>query len=344
MTNINRAVRLLVVDDSKFTRQVFKRVFRDDPRVEIVGEGRNGREAIELNLELEPDVITLDIDMPELGGLEALEKIMNSRPCPVIMVSSHTREQSELAFLALEKGAVDFVDKNVVDNTLELRQLGAILVEKVLAVASATPVGPARIAELEDPAPVQKGKRAPDRVWIVGASTGGPPLIQKFVKNIRADHPDAFVIVQHMPKGFTASFAARLARVAQVPVEELAESSTLASGHVYIAKAGIQTEIRDYEEGPQALIRTDAGEFPFAPSIDLAMSSASSLGMRAVGVIFTGMGDDGSRGAKLMERAGGVVYVQDPATAVLPSMPSAAVAALSRPRIIKHEDFRSLLD
>ena len=342
MTHWPRPIRLLVVDDSKFTRQVFKRVFRDEPRVEIVGEGRNGREAVELNLELEPDVITLDIDMPEMGGLEALERIMQSRPCPVIMVSSHTREQSELAFLALEKGAVDFVDKNVVENTLELRQLGDILLSKVMAVAGAVPEIPAQETSL-DQSPEYAPGREPERVWIIGASTGGPPLVQSFVKAIPIGHPDAFVVVQHMPKGFTASFAARLARVAQVPVQEVNESMRMEAGSVYIAKAGMQLEVRDLKEGPHLVLRADVEGYPFAPSIDLAVSTSAVLGPRAVTLILTGMGDDGSRGAGLVEKAGGVVYIQEPSTAVLPSMPSASLAVLARPRILRPADFRKVL-
>lgn len=324
-------VRLLVVDDSKFTRQVFKRVFRDDKVIEVVGEARNGREAVELNLELEPDVITMDIDMPEMGGLEALEKIMASRPVPVLMVSSHTREQSELAFLALEKGAVDFVDKTSVDNTFDLGKLGEILRDKIVAVSQVTSLSGANeyfAVQVEERAPAQE---APSRLIVLGASTGGPPLVQRLIKAVPGRSRDAIVIVQHMPKGFTASFAARLSRLAQVPVVEIEGTTRALAGHVYVAKAGWLLEFRRDDDGcPLAVSRADVGEYRFRPSIDLAMETAACYGPRTVGVLLTGMGDDGADGMAAIEHAGGAVYVQDPTTAVLPSMPSAAIRKLRR--------------
>ena len=327
-------VRLLVVDDSKFTRQVYKRVFRDDPVIEVVGEARNGREAIEMNLELEPDVITLDIDMPEMGGLEALEKIMASRPVPVLMVSSHTREQSELAFLALEKGAVDFVDKTSVDNTFDLGKLGEILRDKLVAVSQVTSLTGANeyfAVQIEPKAPVQE---APARLIVIGASTGGPPLVQRLIKAVPPRSRDAVVIVQHMPKGFTTSFAARLSRMAQVPVQEIEGITRVLAGHAYVARAGWLLEFRRDDDGcPLAVPRSDVGEYRFRPSIDLAMETAACYGPRTVGVILTGMGDDGADGMAAIEHAGGAVFVQDPSTAVLPSMPSSAIRNLRRATI-----------
>jgi two-component system chemotaxis response regulator CheB len=329
-------VKVLVVDDSKFTRQVFKRVFRDDDSIEVVGEGRTGLEAVELNEKLQPDVITLDIDMPEMGGLEALDRIMATRPTPVLMVSSHTKEQSELAFLALEKGAVDFVDKNAVENTLELGKLGAVLRAKVLAVANAT-MGPTRNleqtqeAENLHPEPSQ----APDRIVVVGASTGGPPVVQKILKSISKDSRDAFVVVQHMAKGFTASFSSRLDRLCELPVRELDKTTRIQAGEIWVAKAGKLLEFRYDSDGfPQGVVRDDAGEYMFQPSIDLAMETAATYGIRTVGVILTGMGNDGSDGIAAIERAGGQTFVQDPSEAVLTSMPSEALARLSNAKVM----------
>lgn len=325
---MNRPIRLLIVDDSKFFRQILRRLFRDDPAIEIVGEGRTGEDAVRMNAELTPDVITLDIDMPEMGGLEALDRIMTARPVPVIIISSHTREQAEMTFRALEHGAVDFIDKGRAGMNMDMHRIGQEIREKIGAVAGVSPeIVRARVRDAVETGSDQAMQAAARGLVVIGASTGGPPLVQRIVKSLTRETSTALLIVQHMPVGFTYSFAERLNRNAAIEVHEAVHGEPILAGQGYVAPAGHHVRIHLSDSGPKFEM-SDRPAHRHKPSIDVAMKSvAETYGRRALGVILTGMGRDGADGLAAMATAKAFTYAQDQESSVVWSMPEAAIKA-----------------
>ncbi|HVI01061.1 MAG TPA: chemotaxis-specific protein-glutamate methyltransferase CheB [Enhygromyxa sp.] len=342
--NDNRPLRVLVVDDSAYNRQTITSMLESRDNVEVVGRATNGKEALKLAFDLDPDVITLDLEMPEMDGFSFLRLLMSRKPIPVVVISGYA--QRDNVFRALELGALDFIAKprrhispdirNIEDDLAGkismVRRLQAVRLKQradSLAAQGARAGGSTDDLEAEQPL---VGEAAPVVVGI-GSSTGGPPAIQQLLAGLPSNLPAAIVIAQHMPARFTKAFAARLDRVVDLRVVEAAEGQPLLRGVVYIVPGSSNIDI---EAGPNGggIVRivdpqpTRAGVVPLTPSADHMLKALSSVYQRRlVAVILTGMGSDGTNGAIAARRLGAHVLVEDPRTAVMPGMPHSALEA-----------------
>ncbi len=307
-------VRVLVVDDSAFARKVLREVLATSARIDVVGVARDGLEALELVAHLAPDVVTLDLVMPELDGIGVLRELPpGAPPCVVVSVSD---VESELVVEALALGAFDFVHKPTSLATDRLYELGGELVARVLAAAeSRRRRGTAERAPLPAPRPA-----APASVVVVGTSTGGPQALTRIVPALPADLPPV-VIALHIPSEYTAPMAARLGQLAGRPVIEARDALVLRTGAIVLARGGADLEIE--RDGEQLLARVvHRPQRPYHPSVDaLFESAARAAGARCLGVVLTGMGDDGLAGARAIRAQGGRVLVEAASSAVVDGMP-----------------------
>lgn len=318
-------IRVLVVDDSAFVRQALSRMLGAAPDVEIVGTAVDGEDGVEKVRELRPDVVTLDVKMPRMGGLEALRRIMAECPTPVLLLSSHTSEGAEVTLRGLELGAMDFVDKSSVQGHMNLLGLAEELLAKVRALAT---VPRERLAEAapREPAPGRDDRQAD--VVVIGTSTGGPSALQVVIPRLPRGLASTILIVQHMPAGFTRSLADRLDQRSAVPVREAQDGDLIQGGCVLVAPGGLHMKIR--RRGGQARVWLDPE--PRAalhrPSIDVLMASvAKAYGPRSMGVVLTGMGADGVEGLRAIRDAGGRTLAESEETCVIYGMPKAAMEA-----------------
>jgi two-component system chemotaxis response regulator CheB len=326
-------IRVLVVDDSRLVREILVDIINSHPDMRVVGMAEDPYQARTLINELEPDVLTLDVEMPRMSGLQFLEKLMRARPMPVVMISAHTEEGSAVTLRALELGAVDFVPKPRLNAQIGDDYRGAVA-EKVRA-AYAARVRPAPAAAWSAPAvhPRARVSHVPqsdqcDSVIVVGASTGGPEALRGFLTRLPADAP-AVLVAQHMPEHFTRLFAERLDGLCRMRVQEAGSDQPVRRGNVYIAPGGQHLRVRRAGEQGQFTLRLsfDNPVNMHRPSVDVLFDSAAdALGARAVGVILTGMGKDGAAGLLRMKLAGAYTLAQDEASSVVFGMPREAVA------------------
>lgn len=331
-------VRVLVVDDSHFVRRALTRLLASDPRVAVVGEAADGGEALERLLSLEPDVVTLDVEMPGQDGLAALEAIMRRRPTPVIMVSALTAAGAQVTLKALARGAVDVVAKP--DGSVSMG-LGAVrdeIVSKVVAAGRgaermAAPAAPAAAPAPPAGLPSRAGEAWPaaGRAVAIGASTGGVMALQAVLARLRAPLAAPVLVAQHMPPLFTAPLAELLRDSAGVDAREGRDGDRVAAGCVYIAPGGRHmTVVPGHGSRREVRLRVsaDPAGITLRPSVDLLFASVARVyGAGAVGVVLTGMGNDGTEGLAALKAAGGVGLCQDEATSVVYGMPGSAVRA-----------------
>jgi len=324
------AIKVLVIDDSAMMRQLLVEILRQDPEISVVGYAPDPLAAWEKIKQLQPDVLTLDVEMPRMDGLTFLEKLMRARPMPVVMVSSLTESGCQTTLRALELGAVDFVTKPKVDVASGIIDHAAEIVEKVKIAARAR-VGQRRRAAAAVVPAAATAKPActlqtTHKVICIGASTGGTEALQTVLTGMPADAP-GIVIVQHMPAGFTRSFAQRLDGVCQVRVKEAEDGDRILQGHALLAPGGLHMAVR--RVGANYLVRVGPGQpvNRHRPSVDvLFRSAAMHIGSNAVGVILTGMGNDGAAGLLDMRRAGARTIAEDESTCVVFGMPREAIA------------------
>ncbi|MGZ5102552.1 MAG: protein-glutamate methylesterase/protein-glutamine glutaminase [Usitatibacter sp.] len=325
-------IRVLIVDDSRMIRDVLTDILKDQPDIEVVGAAADAFEARDMIKNLNPDVITLDVEMPKMNGLEFLDRLMRARPTPVVMISAATERGSEVTFRALELGAVDFVTKPKL-NEQTPDDYGQMIADKIRAAKTAR-LKPPRRADPNDTAsrpavvakrPVPVGVKTSERVIVAGASTGGTEAIREFLIGMPDDCP-GIVIVQHMPENFTRMFAERLNGLCHITVKEAEHNDPILPGHAYIAPGGKHLWLK--RDGGQLLGKL-SNEPPMnlhRPSVDfLFMSAAKFLGADAVGVIMTGMGRDGAAGMLEMKKAGAWNIAQDESTSVIFGMPREAI-------------------
>jgi two-component system, chemotaxis family, protein-glutamate methylesterase/glutaminase len=330
-------IRVLVVDDSALVRQILTRALSDDPRIEIVGTARNGVEALEKAVTLAPDVITLDVEMPELDGIEVLRHLSRHSDARVIMLSSV--DDAATVYEALSLGAIDFVQKPTGGIALSIAELSLEMCAKIRTAFHVTPDHAAEITRswLEGPLPemtqsVARSARPLDAAHGtplicvgIAASTGGPPALETVFSGLSARVPAAFVIVQHLPAGFSASLARRLSSRSDIVFVEAGQSMALEAGHAYIAPHGTHVRVVTDPLGKHRFDLTR--EDPIhgvRPSADPMLASlAERFGHGAVGVVLTGMGVDGASGCAAIAAVGGEVIVQDEATSVVWGMPRA---------------------
>jgi len=331
VTNLRVAankIRVLVVDDSAFVRRAIIRMFENSPDISIVDVASDGLMAIELIKKLKPDVVTLDVQMPVLDGLSALERIMKECPVPVVMLSSLTGKGGDQTLRALDLGAVDFIDKSSAGGPMEFGNLLKELTSKIhvaaridlqkLVSVSKTPAATPSAA----PSPVSRSNGAD--VVLIGVSTGGPPALQTILGALPATFPVPILIVQHMPVGFTASLAERLNRVSAIAVKEAQDGEIPLPGTVYIAPGGVHLKLRRIGEELQLKLDGKPDDSLHRPSVDVLFNSAAvACGSRALAFVLTGMGRDGVVGAMALKRAGGRVVVESESTAVVFGMPKA---------------------
>ncbi|MBJ6752420.1 protein-glutamate methylesterase/protein-glutamine glutaminase [Geomonas anaerohicana] len=331
MTGPLRKIRVLVVDDSAFVRRAIIRMFENSTDIEVAGVAANGESAVELARGLRPDVITLDVQMPVLDGLSALELIMKECPAPVIMFSCLTGKGGEKTMRALEIGAVDFIDKSSAGGAMDIGALAKELTGKI-KVAALVDLEKLRCAT-QKPEPVRpSGGRiasACTEVVVVGTSTGGPPALQQVLSRLEPP-PCPVLIVQHMPAGFTTSLAARLDRNSALTVREASDGEMVLAGHVYLAPAGWHMRLRRRDGELQVWLDPVPGGHLHCPSVDALFESAAEVcGGRSLGVVLTGMGKDGADGARAIKKAGGRVVVETEQTAIVYGMPKAVAQAVA---------------
>ncbi|MBW4035683.1 MULTISPECIES: protein-glutamate methylesterase/protein-glutamine glutaminase [Acidiphilium] len=321
------SVRVLVVDDSATMRELISAVLRQDPQIEVVGHAADPLEARTAIKQLNPDVITLDVEMPNMNGLEFLEKIMRLRPTPVIMVSSLTQAGASVTLRALECGAFDCVAKPSNGDYHDFDQLP----EKVRAAAKSR-MQPRSFAPAEPVTPDRNGRFAPDgRVVAIGSSTGGVEALIAVLSRFPANCPPV-LITQHMPATFTKSFAERLNRLCAPEVAEAEDGMLVLPGHIYLAPGSAHLEIANPSR-PRCRLHDGERVSGHRPSADVLFGSvARVIGARSLGVILTGMGRDGAQGLLEMRQAGAETIGQDEASCIVYGMPKVAfeIGAVSR--------------
>ncbi len=319
-------IRVLVVDDSALVRQILTHVLGEASHMEVVGVARNGVEAIAAVRALDPDVVTLDIQMPEMDGMEALRLIVRDSRARVVMLTGV--DSPETTFEALEAGATDFILKPREGLATSIDRLSVELVRAIKAAYTATPEKRARAVPPATHAPyVTPAAGDPERVVCIAASTGGPLALDRVFAGLQPDLSAAFLVVQHLPAGFAVSLAARLAKVAGFPVSEAEDGMRVLAGQGYVAPYGTHMRILG---APKAATRIELVSGPsihgLIPAADpLFESAAESFGKKAVGVVLTGMGSDAAVGLLAVREAGGHTIAQDEETSVVWGMPGAAV-------------------
>jgi two-component system chemotaxis response regulator CheB len=320
-------IRVLVIDDSAFSRQTITRALETSPLVRVVGSARDGEEALRKVLDLRPDVVTLDLEMPRMDGFTFLRLLMARLPTPVLVISGRTESQD--VFKALDLGAVDFISKPTPRAAPELRSIQEELLRKVHALRELR-MDKVRARVASTPAPVPQ--RAPvaarpvQRVVAIGASTGGPAALVQVLSTF-AEAPElAVIIAQHMPTGFTESFAARLDRFTAFAAREARNGDGVEAGCILVAPGGCHVEFESWVGGARLAVTRRSAADRYAPSVDrLFRSGAKQFGADLVAVVLTGMGDDGARGVVAVKQSGGTVVAESEESAVVFGMPCQAI-------------------
>lgn len=323
--------KVLIVDDSALIRSVMREIVDSQPDMEVVGVAPDPLVAREMIRERNPDVLTLDVEMPKMDGLDFLERLMRLRPMPVVMVSSLTERGSETTLRALELGAVDVVAKPKMAIQSGMREYTELIADKIRAASRArvqARTRPSAAAVSAQPLPALRNPlSSSEKLIIIGASTGGTEAIREFLQQMPSDCP-GILIVQHMPEGFTRSFAQRLDSLCRISVREAEGNERVLPGHAYLAPGHSHLQLA--KSGANYVTKLDQGPpvNRHRPSVDVLFESAAAhAGKNALGVILTGMGKDGAAGMLTMREAGAVNFAQDEASCVVYGMPREAVAA-----------------
>jgi two-component system chemotaxis response regulator CheB len=358
----SKKIKLLIVDDSIFMRQALSKIFTQ-PDIEVVGLARNGKEAVQMAAELSPDVITMDIEMPVMNGLEALREIMKTNPVPVLMVSTLTTEGADATLEALSLGAVDFITKK--SNFTEIGSMKDELLAKVRDIANNSdiknrlirkrllqkireshkplvPKDTSVISERSQYEVLARKRPAGKEIDVVGIgiSTGGPAALQEVFSNLPEGLPFPILIVQHMPPLFTKSLANRLNSLSPVTVKEAEDKETLQKGYAYVAPGGMQMTVDRFG---RIVVSTEPNTL-FKPSADVMFKSlAEVFGSATVGIIMTGMGNDGTEGLRLVSEKGGYVIAQSTESCVVAGMPSSVINAKIANEVVPLKDIPQVI-
>lgn len=330
-------IKVLCVDDSALIRDLLREIINSQPDMEVVAVAPDPLVARDLIKRHNPDVLTLDVEMPRMDGLDFLERLMRLRPMPVLMVSSLTQSGSEITLRALELGALDFVAKPALGIRSGMLEYANDIAEKIRAAAKSRP-RQARQAQSAPRVALKAPLTSSEKLIIIGASTGGTEAIRAVLEPLPANSP-AILIAQHMPGGFTRSFAERLDRLCQLTVKEASDGERVLPGHVYIAPGGVHLKL--VRSGANYVARLD--ESPpvnrHRPSVDVLFESAAAqAGRNAIGVILTGMGKDGAAGLLQMREAGSPTLAQDEASCVVFGMPREAIAVGGAAEVVSLDD------
>jgi len=321
--------RVLIVDDSAFMRRVTSQIIESSGEFVVAGTARNGVDALKQIREVHPDIVTLDVDMPEMDGLSALGFIMGQMPVPVVMLSAGTTSSGQEATLrALELGAVDFVLKPSGSISLDLGAVASRLLAALRGAATAN-LAAVRVAPRDSSGrPALRGGasvRAINAV-VIASSTGGPRALATVVPDLPADLPAAVLVVQHMPAGFTRSLANRLDRAGPMPFAEAEDGEPIVHGRGYIAPGGLHMSVKESASGPCVSLENGPTLWGVRPAADILFRSAAKIfGASTVAVVLTGMGRDGAEGTRVIRQAGGRAVIQDRDSATIFGMPQAAL-------------------
>jgi len=359
-TTPSKKFRVLVVDDSTFMRKVLETIFNADEQLQVVGQAKDGREAVALAESLKPDVITMDINMPHMDGLQATAQIMTTNPKPIVIVSSESREGASSTLKALELGAIEFVAKPSGAIDLDMNSVKEELLRKVRMAAKVRVVrtasrlamtlqssnghagAPAKPAAPRVSMP-SSGSDQRFPVVVLAASTGGPATVMRLAPGFTKDFPAAVILVQHMPAAFTTQYAAQLEEFTGISVKEAAANDVLQPGTLYICPGGQHLRV-----SPTARIQLDSttGRLNgYLPNIDVTLESVAAFaGPMAIAAILTGMGNDGAIGAKAIKSAGGIVLAQDEATSVIFGMPAEAIKTGAVEQVLPIDDIYSAIE
>jgi two-component system, chemotaxis family, protein-glutamate methylesterase/glutaminase len=359
----SKKFRVLVVDDSMFMRKVLETIFNSDEQLQVVGHAKDGREAISLAESLKPDVITMDLNMPHVDGLQATAQIMTTNPRPIVVVSSEGKEGAKGTLKALELGAIEFVTKPSSGIDLDMQSVKEELLRKVRMAAKvrvvrtasrfanmvqapssgtgATPTQAAvRVPRVESPV---SGSDMRFPVVVLAASTGGPATVMRMAPGFTRDFPGAVLLVQHMPATFTTQYALQLAEFTGIRVKEAESNESLQPGTFYICPGG--QHLRITPTGRVQLDSTSGRIEGYLPNIDVTMESvAAYAGAMSIGAVLTGMGSDGARGARAIKSAGGLVLAQDEATSVIFGMPAEAIKTGAVDQVLGIDDIYSAIE
>jgi len=340
-------VRVLVVDDSALMRKLIPQILETDNSIQVVGTAMDGNFGLKKIDELKPQVITLDLEMPGMGGLDMLKEIMRRHRIPVIVVSSHSTEGASVTLKALSLGAFDFVSKPN-DVSSRMQEVAQELISKIKAAAQSRGVPIHAATDFPVPVPRPKGKpgekRAPTKIVAIGISTGGPQSLQYLLAQLPADFPGSIVVVQHMPEGFTEMFARRLDECCSLNVKEAQSGDLLLAGRVLICPGSRHLKLKRLPLGDIAILSDDPRVNGHRPSADVMFKSvAEEFGQRVVGVLMTGMGEDGAHGLGLIKAAGGMTIAQGEQSCVVFGMPKAAIERGHAMRVVELEALASTL-
>ncbi|HUE55380.1 MAG TPA: chemotaxis response regulator protein-glutamate methylesterase [Candidatus Udaeobacter sp.] len=355
----NKKFKVLVVDDSAFMRKVLETIFNADEQLQVVGHAKDGREAVAMAESLKPDVITMDINMPHVDGLQATAEIMTTNPRPIVVVSSESKEGAASTLRSLELGAIEFVAKPSGAIDLDMQSVKEELLRKVRMAAKVRVVRTAsRLAST-----IQKGGTAKPSamapassrpastsgldqrfpVVVLAASTGGPATVMRIAPGFTHDFPAAVILVQHMPATFTTQYAAQLAEFTEIRVKEAEANESLQPGTLYICPGG--QHLRVTPTGRIQLDGTSGRINGYLPNIDITMESVAAFaGPLSIGAVLTGMGNDGAIGAKAIKSAGGLVLAQDEATSVIFGMPAEAIKAGAVDQVLGIDDVYAAIE
>jgi two-component system, chemotaxis family, protein-glutamate methylesterase/glutaminase len=341
-----KKIKVLIVDDSAFMRKLISDFLSESPYIDVIGTARNGLDALDKIKQLMPDVITMDIEMPVMNGMEALKQIMKQHPIPVIMLSSTTQESADNTLLALQYGALDFIAKPSGSISLDLYKVKEELCEKVISASKVqlkrlnyfpdqgnnninrlndySKIELSRISHINLAKRNQQGKK---KIICIGTSTGGPRALQQVLRDMPKSVQAPILIVQHMPAGFTKSLASRLDMLCEIKVKEAEHNELLQDGTAYIAPGGYHLRVSQLDSGVRVELDQDLPRNGHRPSVDVLYESISRLeGYEKVAVIMTGMGTDGAKGLSLLKESGTVKAIAESReTAIVYGMPRAAV-------------------
>jgi len=327
---VNRVLRVVIVDDSAYVRKVIREMLSRSPFIDVVGTAHDGEEALEMVEELQPDVITLDLNMARMDGLAFLRAQQARRPTPVVVVSI-ANDTSEQVLDALENGAIDFVQKPTALANDRMLEIGNELIEKVKAAAAIPQmqVPPVPTGVPAPPAVEARGFRPVDIV-VIGVSTVGPQALKALIPRLPADFPIPIAIVLHMPLGYTAAFAQRLDDASQLTVREAQEGDPLVPGRVLLARAGQHLTFRRAPDGSVvAHLDRRPLDLPHRPAVDVLFQSAAEVfGERVLGIVMTGMGSDGQQGAAWIKAQGGTIWTESEESCIVYGMPRSVVEAM----------------
>jgi two-component system chemotaxis response regulator CheB len=359
VTEAHKDIRVLIVDDSAFMRKVLETILASVEDVHVVGHAKDGREAVRLAESLKPDVITMDINMPVMDGLQATAEIMSTNPRPIVVVSSESRQGAASTLRALELGAIEFVPKPSSGIDLDMHSVRADLLRKirmaskVRVVRTASRVGSEintsdNLRRPSVPPLISRStssshydQRFP--VVVLAASTGGPATVMRLATGFTRDFPAAVILVQHMPAAFTTQYAAQLAEFTGIRVKEAENNEALTPGTFYICPGG--HHLRTMPTGRIQLDGSSGRINGYLPNIDITMESVAAFaGSLSIGVVLTGMGNDGAAGASAIKAAGGLVLAQDEATSVIFGMPAEAIKTGAVSQVLSIDDIYAAIE